>query len=143
MDVLRVRLAWSGSRGAEAEPADGGQVSVARSEEIILELSSPLLQYGAFYTSGNLRLGADLEWGWAYLWSQAGTVDTTGASATGSLTAGSPFVHLAASGCLLSRPLNVKKGLLRTGEGICVTVTPTLYEWGWLSGVSVGFRVDL
>jgi hypothetical protein len=139
---LHARLAWSGPTTSEGM-ADGERVGITRNPEYLLEISAPLLTGGVFFAYKHLLGRVGIDWGWAYIFTGATAMGAGGTSYGGSADAGTFFVHVPLSGCVLLRSFNAKKSPFREGEDACLTFTPNVLEWGWWSGWSAGFRVDL
>jgi hypothetical protein len=134
-----VRYARSGGAGPTNEGANGGVVSVTRGAQNLLELSG-LACGGIYLAYQHFMFRANVDWGVAYLWSQASARSPDGTTASGLVNGGSSlFVHVPVAACLLLQPYDGKNGL----EGGCLTVTPNVYEFGPFTGLSVGLRVDL
>jgi hypothetical protein len=142
-NLLHGRFAWSASSSPVRERADGLGVTMTRDPENLFELSAPALTGGFFLAYGHVMARANVDWGWAYLWTKGTAVQSSGATFGGSADSGSFFIHASLAACLLARSFDVKKALFREGEDLCLTLTPHIFEWGWLSGWSAGIRVDL
>jgi hypothetical protein len=142
-DMFRLRYAWAVGDSPGSQPADGTTVTVTRSAENLLEISAPVISgMGLFVTRGRFLARLGFDWGWAYLWTRANAVYPGGSSSGGSVDAGSAFLRFPAAACLLAHGSR-NDGVFEKGQDACLTFSPTLYEFGWLTGWSAGVRVDL
>jgi hypothetical protein len=143
LDFLRARFAWSGSTGPVSETVGGAPVTVTGGPEHLLEASTPFLTGGLLLAHGHFLARVNVDWGWAYLWSQGIVQPRSGPASTSSANAGSLFARVPLAACVLARSFGAQDGLFRVGQDACLTFTPTLFEWGWFNGWSAGVRVDL
>jgi hypothetical protein len=143
LDFLRARFAWSERSAPVSETVGGAPVTVTGGPEHLLEMSAPFLTGGLLLAHGHFLARANVDWGWAYLWSQGIVQPRSGPASTSSADAGSFFARVPLAVCVLARSFGAKKGPFRVGEDACITFTPNIYEWAWFNGWSAGVRVDL
>jgi hypothetical protein len=136
MGILRWRHALGGG-GDQPAVANETTYSVSPRSLDVLEVGLPLpLLAGIGFQSGgdDSRFELGLSWGWAWAWGSARVTDSASNTEQQlSATASSPFVRADLRAC--TRVAHDHWG--------CLTLTPDLYEFGWLPGASVGAMVDL
>jgi hypothetical protein len=141
--LLHVHLAWSGASSPVSETSGGAPVTVTRGTETLVEIGIPMIDGGVLVTADRFLLRFGLEGGWAYLSAKTTVQDAAGSTQRGSADAGSFYMHVPVAACLLAHPYAAKNNMLRDGEDVCLTLAPTVYEFGWFQGFSAGIRVDL
>ncbi len=100
----------------------------------VFELDLPLLGGlgGEIFVSKELKLAAELTWGWAYAWSAATIRTADGAVTQAMMQNDSVYVRMGADACL-------RMGTL---AWTCVTASATYYNDDWGSA-SVGLKVEM
>lgn len=142
-DMFRIRYAWAPGDSPVSELADGTTLTVRRGAENLLEISAPVVSgMGVFVTRGHFLARLGFDWGWAYLWTRGSTVYPGGSASGAAADAGSAFLRLPAAACVLVHGSG-SPGMLEKGQDACLTFSPTVFEFGWLTGWSAGVRVDL
>jgi hypothetical protein len=150
VDPLKFRYAWSGGSAPLIAQAGGVPMTVTRGPLQLIEFGGVALNLGAAVWAGPFNFRAGLDWGGAYLWSQAMVQPSSGPVLGGSVKGmASVYARTPFAACL-NRPLQRRKSDEEdkgspdgAGMGICVTLTPTIYEFGWFSAWSAGIEVDL
>ena len=140
--LLRLRVAYSGSSNPITETVGGSPVTVTRDHATLVEVGLPLVSGGVVYSANRFLLRFGLESGWAYLSAKTTVQVASGEAQRGTADAGSFFMHFPVAACVLAHPFGAKDATFRDGEDVCLTFTPTLYEFGLFNGFSAGLRVD-
>jgi hypothetical protein len=136
MAILRWRHGLTGG-GSESAVANETNYSVSPGSLDVLEvgLPLPLLSGLALQSDGaDSRFEFGLSWGWAWAWGSGRVTDpVSNAVQQLSASASSPFVRMDMRACTV----------VAHDHWGCITLTPDIYEFGWLPGASVGLMVDL
>lgn len=143
--ALGLRFSSSGGQSSTAVAGESA-ISVRNGPLNLLELDIPILGgLGLQLVRGTFKSSLELTWGWAYAWSAA-TMTPVGPPAgqspgVGTMTNDSIYVRAELDGCV--RLGKVNPALPSDVSWVCLAVSPAVYEFGFLSGGSLGLRVDL
>jgi hypothetical protein len=150
IDLSIVHLRYSGASSpiSGTATADESPVGVTFGALNVLEIGLPALvppRVGFQLVGDHFKLGAALEWGLTYAWASASFSDPIDGPTSGVMNAWSGYVRADVSACLLLHKDETdegSKGLLGDSWA-CLTAMPSLYDFGWGQGQSVGVRIDL
>lgn len=139
---LRYAQAW-GQPLRAVETADEAPYRVTQGPLQIVEVGSAI-PLGASGLGGQIvgqryKLKLFTDWGVAWAWADATVRDPSGALSRSTLTTQSVYWRTDVSACArigASWPSDAQ-------SWACLTAGANLYEFDWLSGASVGLRVDL
>lgn len=135
------------SRSFDAGPAGSGvaeeaPVSIAMGPLNVFEIGFPMIvppRIGTEIVGRDFKLAATFDWGLTYAWATATTVDALQGQTTGKMDAWSIYARATLAGCVRLGSSFYKDGV----TWACLQASPSLYDFGWLQGQSVGLRVDL
>lgn len=135
MASLRWRHGITASDGTAVANETTYDVHPVSLDVVEVGLPLPLLAGVSFQSiSDGWKIEVGASWGWAWLWGSARVADPlANAQQQLSASASSPFFRGDLRAC-------TRVGGEHWG---CLTLTPDIYEFGWLPGASAGLMVDL
>ncbi len=92
--------------------------------------------------TSSFKFGFTTTWGWAYAWSAATVTSQSGIS-NGTMHTDSIFWRAEADACVRLGVWAKPDSSTSLASWACLTAAPTIYEFDWLSGGSIGLKVLL
>jgi hypothetical protein len=145
--VSVLHLRYSGSVGTVdgTGVADESPVDVQTGALNVFELGVPIIvppRLGVQWVGDRFKLGVAIDWGITYAWASANMNDPIDGASSGGFDRWDLYARAEVSACirLTDSPHARDPG---DASWACLTAMPSLYDFGWWQGQSLGVRIDL
>jgi hypothetical protein len=147
MGLAHLRYARGGGETDGSEVANELPVAVSMRPLNTLEIGAMAIvptRLGLQYVGSTFKVGAAFEWGATYAWASANMIDPIGGASSGGMDGWSLYARGELSACavLHKKPDDIAEEGVAGDVWGCLVAMPSLYDFGWLQGQSIGIKVD-